>query len=196
MRLRKIQLLKISTIFFKMSFLRVPKVLFGVLYSTPIVLQISPNTFYSKVKILKTMTLQSFQNYFKNLIFFRKITTRIRKFLQNIWDSLITSIFGARSQNSMGKNMCTLKYGIFRNNGWGKFPKIYVIHLFSKFLGNIPCFFWNLSILCGKSSNSLGKSVFTLKCGIFPNNGWGKFHKFFSVVEYIFSNDLRFYNAV
>ena len=60
----------------------------------------------------------------------------------------------------------------------GKFSKIYVIHSFSKFLGNITCFFWNLSIFTGKN-------IFTLKWGIFrnngwwkfPNNGWGKFDK-------------------
>ena len=53
----------------------------------------------------------------------------------------------------------------------------YVIYLFSKILGNIPCSFGNLSIFWGKSPNSLGKNMVILICGIFPNNGWGKFHK-------------------
>ena len=45
--------------------MRVPRVLFRVLDSTQIVLQISPNTFYSKIKIQKTIALQSFQKNFK-----------------------------------------------------------------------------------------------------------------------------------
>ena len=57
---RKKWLLKISTNFFNILFLRVPRVLFRVLDSTQIVLQISPTTFYYKIKIRKTMALQSF----------------------------------------------------------------------------------------------------------------------------------------
>ena len=65
-KLRKIWLLEISTIFFKISFLRVPRVLFRVLDSFQIVLQISPNIFYSKTKIRKTIALQRFQIIFEN----------------------------------------------------------------------------------------------------------------------------------
>ena len=68
-KLRKIWLLKISTIFLKISFSRVPKILFRVLDSTQIVLQKIPNTFCFKIKIQKTMTLQNFQIIFENLIF-------------------------------------------------------------------------------------------------------------------------------
>ena len=60
-KLGKIWLLKISTIFFKILFSRVPRILFTVMNSTQIVLQIIPNTFYSKIKIHKAMALQSFQ---------------------------------------------------------------------------------------------------------------------------------------
>ena len=56
-KLQKIWLLKISTIFFKILFLRVPRVLFRVLDFSQIVLQISLNTFYFKIKIQKTMVL-------------------------------------------------------------------------------------------------------------------------------------------
>ena len=62
-KLRKIWL-KNSTIFSKSHFW-VPTVLFRVLHSFQIVLQITLNTFYSKIKIQKTMALQSFQKNFK-----------------------------------------------------------------------------------------------------------------------------------
>ena len=57
---------QISTIFLEILFLRVPRVLLRVLDSSQIVLQISPDTFCSKIKIV---ALQSFQNFFENLIF-------------------------------------------------------------------------------------------------------------------------------
>ena len=47
----------------KISYLRVPRVLFRVLDSSQIVLQIIPITFYSKIKIQKNMVLQSFQKF-------------------------------------------------------------------------------------------------------------------------------------
>ena len=49
----------------KISLLRVSRVLFRVLDSSQIFLQISPTTFYSKIKIQKTMVLQSFQKNLK-----------------------------------------------------------------------------------------------------------------------------------
>ena len=49
----------------KTSYLRVPRVLSRVLDSSQIVLQISPITFYSKIKNQKTMVLQSFQKNLK-----------------------------------------------------------------------------------------------------------------------------------
>ena len=49
----------------KISYLRVPRVLFRVLDSSRIVLQISPTTLYSKIKIQRTMVLQSFQKNLK-----------------------------------------------------------------------------------------------------------------------------------
>ena len=52
---------------FKISFWRIPRVLFRVLDSSQIVLQISPITFYSKIKFQKTMVLQSFQKNSKSL---------------------------------------------------------------------------------------------------------------------------------
>ena len=58
-----------STIFFEISFLRLSRVLYRVMGSSKIVLQINLNTFCSKIKIKKTMTLESFQNYLENLIF-------------------------------------------------------------------------------------------------------------------------------
>ena len=132
--------------------------------------------------ILKTVIKQKEENVYcnnvlgnlnKNLSYifpiFRKNHKMIRKnsllFLEFI------HFFGEKSPNSLGKSMFTLKCG--------KFLKIYMIYLFSKFLGNISWFFWNLSIFWGKSSNSLRKSMFTLKCEIFLNNEWEKFHKFF-----------------
>ena len=45
----------------KNSFLKVPGVLFRVLYSTQLVLQISPNTLCPKIKIQKIIALRSFQ---------------------------------------------------------------------------------------------------------------------------------------
>ena len=45
--------------------MRVTRVLLRALGSTQIVLQIIPNTLYSKIKIQKTMVLQSFQQNFK-----------------------------------------------------------------------------------------------------------------------------------
>ena len=54
--------------FLKMSFLRVLRVLLRFLYSSQIVLQISPDTFSSKIKIQKTMLLRSFQIIFENPI--------------------------------------------------------------------------------------------------------------------------------
>ena len=52
----------------KISFLRVPRVPLRVLDSSRIVLQISPITFYSKIKIQKTMVLESFQIIFEHVI--------------------------------------------------------------------------------------------------------------------------------
>ena len=53
---------------FKISFLRIPTALVRVPDPTQIVLQISPDTFCSKMKIRKTMALQSFQIIFENLL--------------------------------------------------------------------------------------------------------------------------------
>ena len=92
--------------------------------------------------------------------------------------------------NFLGKSMCTLKCGIFPNNWWGQFHKILVIYLFTKFFGNIPYFFWNLSIFGGKFPNLLGKSIFTLKCEIFPNNCWGNFAKFLRWFRHIFLGNI------
>ena len=48
-------------IFSKISFLEVLRILFRVLNSSQIVLQINPDTFFSsKIKIRKTIALQSF----------------------------------------------------------------------------------------------------------------------------------------
>ena len=60
---------KFPQFFFKISFLRVSKVRFRILDSSQIVLRISPNKFCSKIKIQKTMALQSFQTKFQNLTF-------------------------------------------------------------------------------------------------------------------------------
>ena len=49
----------------KISYLSVPRVLFRVLSSSKIVLQISPITFYSNIKIQKNVVLQSFQKILK-----------------------------------------------------------------------------------------------------------------------------------
>ena len=68
-KLRKIWLLKISTIFLKISFLRVPRFLFRVLDSTQKILQISPNRFYSKTKNSKNYSCSKFSKKFQNLIF-------------------------------------------------------------------------------------------------------------------------------
>ena len=72
----------------------------------------------------------------------------------------IYQFFWGKFHNFLGKGMCTLKCGIFPNNRWGKFHKILVIYLFTKFFGNIPYFFWNLSIFLGKIPQFLGENCF------------------------------------
>ena len=63
-KLSKIWLLKISTIFLKISFLRVPRVLIRVLNSTQIALQISPDTLCSKNQNSTICGTSKFSNNF------------------------------------------------------------------------------------------------------------------------------------
>ena len=77
----------------KISFLRVPRVLFRVLDSFQIVLQISPNTFYSKIKIRKTMALQSFKIIFENFKEFEIFLCEKRKYSKILFFKSLRILF-------------------------------------------------------------------------------------------------------
>ena len=129
---------------FKISFWRIPRVLFRVLDSSQIVLQISPITFYSKIKFQKTMVLQSFQKILK-IPFLRvsRVLFRVLNSTQIVLPISPNTLFSKiKIQKTMvlqifeknSKSLGTLKNKIFKN-----YLKILKYHSFLNFDFRTKC---------------------------------------------------------
>ena len=97
----------------------------------------------------------------------------------------IYPFFWGKSPNYLAKSMFTLKCGIFLNNGWENSPKYMWFTYSLNFWGIFHAYFGIYPFFGGKSRNSLGKSMFTLKCGIFPNNGCKNFPNFLLCTKHL-----------